>query len=438
MKESRDLYKAIGKSVLGRYSVYLANLISMMILARVFTPEIFGVVAAIMVFYLFFQLMAEAGLSPAIINLTKFSPVERDGVFSLTFLFGIFLAVCFFYSSSFIVLFYKIDGIEKVIPFVSISLLFFSLTIVPSAFLLRDQFFYKVAISGSTSEIVSTLVAILFSFFIDPVYALSTKYLVNAIMLYLIQFYFSSETEFGRPTLGSKLSAIKPLLSFSLYQFGFNFINFFSRNLDNILIGKYLGATSLGIYDKSYQLMKYPLMLLTFAMTPAIQPVIRKNKNDKNKIEKIHTSFTFKLSLVAVLAGLGMFFLSEFIVLIMLGEQWLGVVPIIQILAISIPVQVVASTSGSFFQAMDRAGVLFLSGCLSAILMVLAIVMGIRQGDMLLISWYLVVAMHINFIQTYFLMYVKVFNKSPIYFFIKMVPLFASTAALSFYAIKVK
>lgn len=431
MKENKLLYKAIGKSVLGRYSVYLVNLISMMILARVFTPEVFGIIAAIMVFYLFFQLMAEAGLGPAIINLTQLSNKERDGIFTLTLIIGVILAGLFLLSSDFLVSFYQIKGIEQVVPFVSVSLILFAITIVPNALLLREQSFYKIAISGTIAEITSTSIAFLLNYYIDAVYALSAKYLASACISFLMQFYFSANTDFGRPKIGSQLSAIKPLLSFSLYQFGFNFINFFSRNLDNILIGKFLGAASLGIYDKSYQLMKYPLMLLTFAMTPAIQPVIRQNRDDKDKVEKIHMAFTFKLSMVAIAAGIAMFFLSEFIVLIMLGEQWKGVIPIIKILAISIPVQVVASTSGSFFQAMDKAGVLFLSGCLSAVLMIAAIVIGIFERDILSISWYLVIAMHINFIQTYLLMYKKVFNQSAILFFVKMLPIFLAATLMS-------
>ena len=436
MKESKVLYKAIGKSVLGRYSVYAVNLLSMMLLARVFTPEIFGIVAAIMVFYLFFQLMAEAGLGPAIINLTTLSDNDKNGIFSLTLLVGLILAVGFSALSVFLVSFYEIQDVDKVVPFVSISLVFFALTIVPNAFLLREQAFYKIAVVGTCSEVISTSIAYGLTFVVEPIYALSAKYLASAGISFLVQYYYSNQTEFGRPKLGSKLSAIKPLLSFSLYQFGFNFINFFSRNLDNILIGKFIGASSLGIYDKSYQLMKYPLMLLTFAMTPAIQPVIRKNKGDKIKVEKIHSAFTFKLSIIAIFAGIGMFFLSDWIVIIMLGKQWIDVIPIIQILAISIPVQVVASTSGSFFQAMDKTGVLFLSGCLSAVVMIFAIITGVVKKDMLLISWYLVIAMHINFIQAYLLLYIKVFNKSPIAFFIKMLPIFATSIAMSIFTLK--
>jgi PST family polysaccharide transporter len=191
-----------------------------------------------------------------------------------------------------------------------------------------------------------------------------------------------------------------------------------------------MGAGMLGAYDKAYQLMKYPLMLLTFAMTPAIQPVIRKHAGDPVQVESIHRDFTFKLSLIGAAAGLAMFVLADWAVLIALGDQWLEVIPVIRILAIAIPVQVVLSTSGSFFQAMNRADLLFLSGTLSAVVMVGAIVAGIIQRDIELLCWCLVAAFHINFVQAYYYMYRKVFTAPLRWHLIRMLPAAAVIAGM--------
>ena len=422
MSYSSALYGAIAKSMLGRYAVYAVNLLSMMVLARLFTPETFGTVAAIMVFFLFFQLMAEAGLGPAIINLDSLAPVDRDGLFGLTLSVGLVLAVLFAALAPVFLMFYQLPRVEEVVPYIAVSLLFFAASIVPNALLLREQAFFRIANAGLAAELLSTLATIALAQLIDPLHALAAKGAVSAATLFAVAWYFAGKTELGRPMPGRKFSAIKPLLGFSGYQFGFNFINYFSRNLDNILVGKYLGSASLGVYDKAYQLMRYPLMLLTFAMTPAIQPVIRKYADDKEKIEAIHRDFTFKLSLIGAVAGLGIFILDELIVKIALGNQWSGVVPIIQVLAIAIPVQVVLSTSGSFYQAMNRADLLFKCGVFSAIVMVSAIIWGVTQRDMVALAWALVAAFHINFVQAYYLMYSRIFGKRMSNFFFRMIP----------------
>ncbi|WP_174862438.1 lipopolysaccharide biosynthesis protein [Comamonas jiangduensis] len=419
---SNSLYPAIAKSMLGRYAVYATNLVSMMVLARIFTPQDFGTVAAITVFCALFQLMAEAGLGPAIINVENLSCSDRNGIFGLTLCAGIALALIFAALAPAFLLFYGLPRVDEVVPYIALTLFFFAASTVPNALLLRDKAFFRIAYAGLIAEIVSTSAVIGLSQLIEPLHALAAKSAFSAVCIFLATWYFSEGTEFGRPMPGKKFSAIKPILGFTSYQLGFNFINFFSRNLDNILVGKYMGATALGNYDKAYQLMKYPLMLLTFAMTPAIQPVIRKHAGDREKVEAIHRDFTLKLSLVGAAAGLGMFFLSDWIILIALGEQWLDVAPIIRILAIAIPVQVILSTSGSFFQAMNRADLLFISGTLSAVVMVSAIIFGITAQDINLLCWCLVGAFHINFVQAYYFMYRKVFFAPLSRYLVRMLP----------------
>lgn len=422
MTRSSKLYGAIAKSMAGRYAVYAVNLLSVMILARLFTPETFGTVSAIMVFFLFFQLMAEAGLGPAVINLDHLIPADRDGLFGLTVTVGAFLAIIFAALSPVFLVFYQLSRVDEVVPFVAVSLFFFAGSVVPNALLLREQAFFKIASAGLASELVSTAAAISLSFFIDPLHALASKGAFSAATFFFILWYHSGSTEFGRPLPGYKFTAIKSLLAFSMYQFGFNFINYFSRNLDRILVGKYIGAGMLGAYDKAYELTRYPLMLLTFAMTPAIQPVIRQHVVDHKKIEAIHREFAFRLSIIGAAAGLAMFALADWIVLVALGQQWGDAISIIRILAIGIPVQVVLSTSGSFFQAMNRADLLFLSGSLSAIVMVSAILIGIIARDVELLCWCLVAAFHINFVQAYYYMYRKIFFTPLLAHLIRMLP----------------
>jgi PST family polysaccharide transporter len=434
MPHKKQLYQAMGKSMVAKYTVYAVNLLSTIWLARLFTPELFGTVAAIMVFFTFFQLISEVGLGPAVVNINTLTPTDRNGIFGLTLLIGAGMSLLFYALSPVFTSFYKLPRVDEVVPYVAISLFFSAAGILPNAFLMRQQAFFHMAIAGLCSQVVATLAAVFLVQVIDPLHALASRAVFGAVASFMAAYYFSAVTEFGRPVWGRKLSAIKPLLSFSMYQFGFNFINYFSRNLDNILVGKYLGASSLGVYEKAYQLMAYPLQLLTHAFTPAIQPVLRQYANDVEKIEHIHRDFTFKLSLLGAAAGLAMFLLAELIVKVALGPNWGGVVPLIQVLAIAIPVQIVLSTSGSFFQTMNRPDLLFISGFLSAIVMVAAIIWGIVQRDMIAMAWALVAAFHFNFFQAYFVMYSRIFKVNLLKFFTRMIPAGAVISGMVWFA----
>jgi PST family polysaccharide transporter len=157
-------------------------------------------------------------------------------------------------------------------------------------------------------------------------------------------------------------------------------------------------------------------------MTPAIQPVVRKYAGDKEKVEALHRDFTFKLSFLGAAAGLGVFLLAEWIVRVMLGNQWQAVVEIIRILAIAIPVQIILSTSGSFFQAMNRTDLLFKTGLVSAVITILAISWGIYRRDMQTLAWALVVSFHVNFFIAYYVMYTRIFGKNLFRYFARMMP----------------
>src|SRR5690606_32273354 len=148
---------------------------SMMVMARVFTPETFGTVAAIMVFYVFFQLMAEVGLGPAIINLGHLTREDRDGLFGLTLTIGLLLAFLFTALAPLFLSFYQLTRVDDVVPYIAVSLLFFAASIVPHALLLREQAFYRIANGGLAGELLGTIATISLAQLIDPLHALAAK-----------------------------------------------------------------------------------------------------------------------------------------------------------------------------------------------------------------------------------------------------------------------
>lgn len=407
------LYPAILKSVSGRYLGYSVQVISLMILARLFTPKEFGIVASVQVFYAFFQMFADVGFGPALINVRSLSRGEIGGVFLTTTGLGVLLAMVLCAFSVPLERFYSLPAVSKVIPFACGALFFYAAAVVPTAALNREMRFLRIAQATVIADALSTLVAITLRLYMDPVMALASKMLISGASQFTVLYLFSSQTEFGRPLFSFEFRALREIWWFSKHQFSFSLVNYFSRNLDNILVGHVIGAVALGVYDKAYQLMKYPLSLLTFAMAPAIQPALRKHSADPRYVEKIHREFVHKLAWLGVAAGLTVAIAAPWIVKLLLGPHWAPVTPIIRELALSIPTQVVLSTSGSFFQSMNRPDLLFLCGSLSAVTLVLAIVFGVYSKDLVLMSWLISVAIDINFAQCYLILYKRVFVTSP-------------------------
>lgn len=411
------LYSAIKKSLTGRFLTYIVQFLCLAVYARVFTPEQFGIIASIQVFVIFFQMLADVGIGPAIINEDKFESNQRDGVFSFTLILGFCLALVFYFFSYFLNVFYNGYEYQNIALMVSVSIVFYSLSMVPVTSLNKDAQFIKIAKANSVAELCSLLVVYVLFLSNFGVLALAAKGLAQSVFRFTLVYYQSSSTSMGRPCFGSEIYHVKKLARFASYQFGFNFINYFSRNLDNVLIAKYFGTTSLGVYEKAYQLMRYPLMLTTFGMAPAIQPILTKVRHDIESVVEEHNKLAGRLLFMSVLISGFLFLNSENIVLIIFGSQWNGIVPLIEIFSFMIPIQAVLSTSGSFFQVMNKPRWLFISGSISAVFNIVAIGFGVYFYDMELVAKLLVVSFTLNFIQSYYFLFRFAFSHSMLSFY---------------------
>lgn len=426
----KDIYRAISASITGRYTVYAANLLSTMILARIFQPSTFGTIGLLLVITVVFHMLIEGGLSPSIINLKTLPPTERDGAYTSLVACGLTISITLLFAKGPIESFYKTSFSQELIWAVSIVLLANTCAAFPGALLSREKRFGPIAIAGLAAEVISTTVAISLANRTEEVTALSAKTLSASIVNLCILLYFSRATEFGMPKLGRKILSIAPILRVSGYQFGFNIFNFLSRNLDNVLVGKELGSTSLGLYEKSYQLMRYPLLLLSFAINPAIQPALKQYANDPVYLEHAHRKIVRLLAAVSIPIASLFYFGSTQIVTILLGTNWASVAPILCALSVSIPLQVMLATSGGFFLSANRSDVMFISGLLSSTTTIIAIVVGVSFGDMQMLALLISASIFANFFQAYALLYKYVFKQSPHNFFITSIPILLLSSSL--------
>ena len=141
----------------------------------------------------------------------------------------------------------------------------------------------------------------------------------------------------------------------------FNFINYFSRNADNILIGKFFSSSALGYYDKSYRLMMVPVQNLTHVITPVLMPVLSKFQDDKRMVVDAYSKVTKLLATIGFPLSVFLYFSASEIIYILYGAQWEQSIPIFKLLALTVGIQVVLSSTGSIFKPLI-APICFLLG----------------------------------------------------------------------------
>jgi PST family polysaccharide transporter len=199
-------------------------------------------------------------------------------------------------------------------------------------------------------------------------------------------------------------------------------VNYFSRNLDNLLIGKFLGSAALGYYDKSYKLMLYPVQNLTHVITPVLHPILSVHQEDSDFIYQKYIGVVKILSLLGVFITAFSFYASEEIILILYGSQWKDSITSFRFLSLSIWAQMITSSTGSIFQSLGKTKYLFITGTISAVIIVSSIIIGILFKDLNTVALCVAIAYNINMFTSFFILIRKGFRKSFNFFAKNFVP----------------
>jgi len=410
-KLSAELNKAIIESVTGKYSLYIFQIFSLMVLSRLFSPELFGVLTSIHLVVLFFQLVCNSGIAPAIVYQENVNAEVRNSLFTLTALLGGVLSTLLWFTIPVYLEWLAID--VSLIPLaLFISVLFTLLSIVPLASIQKDAKFIVIAKAEIISELLSFLVCILVWWLGFHNMALVIKLTLTAVFRFMLYYYYSNKTSIGRARLSGSIKKSSIIFEFAKFQTLFQIVNFISRNLDTLLITKYFGLSYVGYYDKSYQLMRYPLQLFTFAIVPALQPILTRYKETPNLIESEFYRIIYKLMVLGVFVSFVLCWNASEIVFIMFGSQWQGVSPILSVLSVSIPIQMVLSTTGGVYQATGKTKTQFYCGLFSSCLSITAIITGIWLNSIKLLCILLTISFAISFFQCFYMLHKRVFLTS--------------------------
>lgn len=398
----QQLFSGVFYTAIAKYSGIIISLVVAGILARLLSPDDFGIVAIATVIISFFAIFTDMGLSPAIIQNKTLTQDDLTNIYSFTFWTGIAVALLFFIASWPISAYYDSPILRTLCQLLSINLFFASVNIVPGALFYKNKEFKFIAIRSFVIQITAGTGAVIAALSGAGLYALLITPIVSSILIYIISFH--RYPQHLRMTLG--LSSIRKIFSYSVYQFLFNVICYFSRNLDKLLIGKHMGMSDLGYYEKSYRLMMLPLQNITQVVTPVMHPIFSDFQDDKMKLATSYERIIRFLAFIGLPLSVLLFFTAEEVTLIIFGNQWLPSVAVFRILALSVGIQIILSSSGSIFQAAGDTRSLFICGLFSSTLNVAGIVLGIFYfGTLTAIAGCIVTTFTINFVQCYWQMY---------------------------------
>lgn len=427
MSIKKDLTHGIFWIAISKYSGIAVSLVISAILARLIEPSQFGIIAIATVLISFLSIFSDFGMGTAAIQSNKLDDKDYDHLFTLTLYIGTFLSLTAFFSSWWFADLYRDPKLVGVIQLMSVILFMNSINTLPNALIYKHKKFKIVALRSLAIQVLSGIIGVAMAMRGYEVYALITASLIASAGTFLCNYYYYPR----KFTFWVNKVSVKKIFKFSIFQFLFMVLNYFSRNADKLIVGKYFDMKALGYYDKSYRLMLMPLENLTQVINPVIVPVLSQLQDNDEELAKKQESMLGFIAMISFPLGIFLHFVARETIVIYFGEQWQAAAPVFSILSLSIPLQMILSTSGSYYQCAGKTNYMFYNGILNTTCTVLGFIVAAIYGSSIeAIAWAWVLTLTLNFITSYYVMYKFVFKRKMTHFYRVFLKPLGSTAFL--------
>lgn len=346
------------------------------ILARLLSPSDFGLMGMAVVVVAFMNLFGDLGISAAIVHRRELSANLLSSAFWANVGFGFLLTALVAFGAPLVAAFYLEPRLAPLLAALSAILLFTSLGVVQRALLERTLRFSTIAVVETSATGLGSAVGIGAAVLGAGVWSLALQALTLAAANTLLLWRFSP----WKPGWKFAWAELRSVTGYSLNLTGFGVVNYFSRNADKLLIGRYLGAQDLGYYVLAYQLMLYPLQQISRVVGRVMFPVFSRMQDDDTRFQNAYLKTTTTIAMVTLPMMCGLWVLAEPLVLAVFGPSWKPVAVLLMILAPVGAIQSLGTLVGDIYQAKGRTDLQFRWGLFSSFIIVSSFVIGLRWG----------------------------------------------------------
>ncbi len=346
------------------------------VMARLLTPADYGLVGMCAFFLGFAAIFRDFGMSAAVIQQKRVEEPLPSTAFWLNTVFGGLTCAACVLGAPLVARFYHTPALTSIMQALSVSFVLSSLGSVPSALLSRAMAFRKIAVTEITTALAAAGVGISCAWSGLGVWSLVAANLTSAAteaLTYTLQSRWHPKWNFD-------FAQIRLIFGFSANLSGFQILNYFARNADNMLLGRYVGATALGYYQYAYTLMLYPLQHVSGALGRVLFPAFSQVQDDNERFRSGYLRLCSVIAAITFPMTLGMLAVAGPLIDVVLGSKWHPAARLLMILAPVGLVQSIVTTVGYIYMAKGRTDWMFRVGLVSSPLIVASFVVGLPWG----------------------------------------------------------
>jgi O-antigen/teichoic acid export membrane protein len=356
----------------------LLSVVSVLVLARRIPPATYGLVGMAVLVTNLLETIRDVGTGTALIRERELPDALASTAFWLNFGTGVTVTVLVIALSWPAAYFFREPQVGRVLQFLSISFFFGALGVVPTAVLNRAMDFKKVAAAQTSGAVCGAVSAIAIALAGGRVSVLVCGSIVMSFTTTAVVWFLSPL----RVKAVFEVAAARRILSFGLHLTGSQVMNYFSRNADNVLVGRYLGSGPLGYYQMGYMLLMLPIFNFTNMIGQASYPALSRFSEDHARFRAAFLRMSSLISLVAFPAMVGLGVTAQPFVRVFLGPKWMPVAALLTVFGPLGAAQSLTSNINVIYTTQGRTNLLFRWQIFASICYVTSFVVGLRWGIM--------------------------------------------------------
>lgn len=352
------------------------HMVSTVTLARLLSPDDYGVMAMVLSITAFAQLFRDLGLSAAAIQKGSLSEAQMSNLFWINVGMGTLLTASLAAASPLVARFYEKPELTQLTLLLSCTFIINSLGTQHGALMQRNFQFGRRAICGISGALTTLVTSIYMAWSGYGYWSLACGTIAGASVTTTLLFLLSP----FRPGLWTRGAGIASMLKFGANVTAFDFINYFSRNLDNILIGRVWGAAPLGLYSRAYQLLMFPIYNLRAPITSVAFPALSSLQGQPERYRSYYVKTSHLLAFLSMPTVSFLAIASDSLVYLALGPKWAEVATLFSILALVSFIQPVSSLRGVVLLSLGLSHRYLVWGIASMVVVSTGFLIGVQWG----------------------------------------------------------
>ena len=323
------------------------------ILARLLSPEEYGIIAIVMVFILLANVFVESGFNTALIQKKDADEVDFSSVLYLSLGVATILYVVIFFTAPFIASFYDQTILIQVLRVLSITIFIGAFNSIQNAYVARNMLFKKLFTSSLGSVMISGVVGIIAAYSGLGVWALVLQQLTSQLAVAVILWF----TVKWRPHIIFSTTRVKSLFSYGSKLLASGLLDTLYSNLRTLIIGRMYTPYMLGYYNRGQQFPQLIVSNINGSIQSVMLPALSAHQDDRKRVKEMMRRAVVSSSFLIFPMMVGMAVVAEPLVKIVLTEKWLPAVPFLQIACFTFALWPIHTANLQAINAMGRSDI---------------------------------------------------------------------------------